>query len=43
LDYVKDIALAQVEAGADVLDINVGAPGVDEVALLPEVVKLVLD
>ena len=41
LDYVKDIALAQVAAGADVLDINVGAPGVDEVALLPEVVKLV--
>ena len=27
--------------GADVLDINVGVPGMDEVALLPEVVKLV--
>ena len=39
LGYVLELALAQVEAGADVLDVNVGAPGVDEVALLPEVVK----
>lgn len=28
-------AVAQVRAGADVLDVNVGAPGIDEVALLP--------
>ena len=34
-------ALRQVEAGADVLDINVGVPGEDEVVLLPEVIKVV--
>lgn len=32
---------AQVTAGAAVLDVNVGAAGVDEVRLLPEAVKLV--
>lgn len=40
-DYVRRLATAQVEAGAQVLDINVGVPGMDEVSLLPEVVKLV--
>ncbi|MGD8457060.1 MAG: dihydropteroate synthase [Anaerolineales bacterium] len=40
-DYVKDIAIKQVEAGADILDVNVGVPGEDEVGMLPEVVKLV--
>jgi 5-methyltetrahydrofolate--homocysteine methyltransferase len=40
-EYVKEIASKQVEAGADILDINVGVPGEDEVTLLPEVVKLV--
>ena len=39
--YVAELATRQVEAGADVLDINVGVPGLDEVALLPEVVRLV--
>lgn len=34
-------ASEQVEHGAPVLDINVGAPMVDEVALLPELVKTV--
>ncbi|WP_297567473.1 homocysteine S-methyltransferase family protein [uncultured Faecalibaculum sp.] len=32
-------ALEQVEAGAAILDLNVGAPGIDETALLPEAVK----
>ena len=32
-------AVSQVEAGAQVLDVNVGAPGVDEPALMPKVVK----
>jgi len=32
-------ALAQVEAGADVIDINVGAAGVDEVKTLPLAVR----
>jgi 5-methyltetrahydrofolate--homocysteine methyltransferase len=39
--YVHDLAAAQVAAGADVLDINVGVPGADDVALLPEIVKLI--
>jgi len=43
LDIVRQEALAQVEAGADVLDVNVGAAGVDEVALLPQAVKMVLE
>ena len=43
LDMVRREALAQVEAGADILDINVGTPAVDEVALLPEVVQLVME
>jgi 5-methyltetrahydrofolate--homocysteine methyltransferase len=32
-----------VAAGADILDVNVGAAGVDELALLPQAVKLVLE
>jgi len=40
-EYVKEIALKQVAAGADILDVNVGVPGVDEVELLPKVAKLV--
>ncbi len=43
LEIVRKEALAQVEAGADVLDINVGALGVDEVVLLPQVVQIVMD
>ncbi len=40
-EYVKEIALRQVAAGADILDVNVGVPGVDEVDLLPRVAKIV--
>ncbi len=43
LEIVRKEALAQVEAGADVLDINIGALGVDEVVLLPQVVQIVMD
>jgi 5-methyltetrahydrofolate--homocysteine methyltransferase len=43
LEIVRQEALAQIEAGADILDVNVGAAGVDEVALLPRAVKLVLE
>jgi 5-methyltetrahydrofolate--homocysteine methyltransferase len=43
LDIVRKEALAQVEAGADVLDVNVGAAGVDEVDLLPKAVRLVME
>jgi len=40
--YVRDLALKQVSMGADLLDVNVGVPGEDEVALLPEVCKVVM-
>ena len=39
LDYVLDLAVQQEDAGADILDVNVGYPGVDEAVLLPKVVK----
>lgn len=41
LDYILDVAVQQEEAGADILDVNVGFPGVDEVSMLPRVVKKV--
>ena len=40
-EYVRDLALKQVAAGADILDVNVGVPGLDEVAVLPEVARIV--
>ena len=39
MDYIVDVAIAQMDAGADILDVNVGYPGVDEAAMLPRVVK----
>ena len=39
LDYILDVAIQEADAGADILDVNVGCPGVDEAALLPRVVK----
>ncbi len=41
VEIVKDEALAQVAAGADVIDVNVGAAGVDQMALLPRAVEMV--
>jgi 5-methyltetrahydrofolate--homocysteine methyltransferase len=41
LERVKSDALAQVAAGAVVLDVNAGIPMVDEPALLAEIVELV--
>jgi 5-methyltetrahydrofolate--homocysteine methyltransferase len=43
LEVVRQEALSQVEAGAHILDVNVGAANVDEVDLLPKAVKLVLE
>ena len=37
-EYVLELAESQIKAGADVLDVNVGFPGVDDVRLLPETV-----
>ena len=34
----RDYAAAQAEAGADVLDVNVGAPGIDAAEVLPRLV-----
>lgn len=36
--YVLELAESQINAGAEVLDVNVGFPGVDDVKLLPETV-----
>ncbi|MFC2015186.1 dihydropteroate synthase [Chloroflexota bacterium] len=43
LDFVRREAIAQVEAGADIIDVNVGATGVDEVDLLPKAVQVVME
>jgi 5-methyltetrahydrofolate--homocysteine methyltransferase len=40
-DYIRDLATQQVAAGADILDINVGVPGMDDVALMTQVVRFV--
>ena len=39
MDYIVDMAIQQEDAGADILDVNVGYPGVDEAAMLPLVVR----
>ena len=41
LDYVRQLVENQVAWGADVLDVNVGVPGIDEVATVRQVVELV--
>lgn len=43
MELVRKEALAQVQAGADILDVNCGVPGVDEVALLPRMVQVVTE
>ena len=40
-DYVRQLVERQITWGADVLDVNVGVPGLDEVAMMPKVVALV--
>lgn len=42
-DLVRQDALAQVAAGAAVLDVNAGVPGVDEPALLQQVMRTVME
>ncbi len=41
--YMLELARTQIVAGADVLDVNVGYPGVDDEALLPEAVMALQD
>ena len=43
LSVVREEALAQVAAGADILDVNVGATGVDEITMLPQAVQAVVE
>lgn len=43
LGFICKEALAQVKAGADMLDVNVGLVDVDEVALLPQAVRAIMD
>lgn len=40
-DIVRQDAVAQVEAGAKILDVNVGIPGADEPALLVQAIRAV--
>ena len=39
MGYIVERGVEQQDAGADILDVNVGLPGIDEVELLPRVVK----
>lgn len=39
--YVIELAKNQIDAMADVLDVNVGFPGVDDIKLLPETVRMI--
>lgn len=39
-EFVLELAESQIRAGADVLDVNVGFPGVDDVKLLSETVRI---
>jgi 5-methyltetrahydrofolate--homocysteine methyltransferase len=42
-DVIREEAKTQVEAGADILDVNVVTSGVDEVVMLPKVVEVVIE
>ena len=42
-DYLRGEAISQTEAGADILDVNVGTPGIDEAAVLPQAVQAILE
>jgi len=43
LEIICKEALAQVQAGADIIDVNVNTFGVDEVTMLPQAVQAVMD
>jgi 5-methyltetrahydrofolate--homocysteine methyltransferase len=42
MDYVRELASKQIQGGADVLDVNVGVPGLDDVTVLSQVVQLLV-
>ena len=39
IDYILSQAIEQVHAGADILDVNVGLPGIDEKQMMVKVIK----
>lgn len=41
IDYILNQAIEQVHAGADILDVNVGLPGIDEKAMMIRTIKAV--
>jgi 5-methyltetrahydrofolate--homocysteine methyltransferase len=41
LEYVRQLAENQVAWGAEVLDINVGVPGIDEVTIVKQIVEMI--
>ncbi len=41
LNYIAERAIEQAEAGADILDVNVGLPGIDEAEMMVKVVKTI--
>ena len=41
MGYILKQAISQADAGAHILDVNVGAPGVDEKEVLPRVIKCI--
>jgi len=43
LEIVRKEALAQTQAGADIIDVNVGVFGIDEAAMLPKAVQAVME
>ncbi len=41
LNYIAERAIEQADAGADILDVNVGLPGIDEKEMMIKVVKTI--
>ena len=41
MDFIMNLAIQQADGGADILDINVGVPGIDERQMMKEVVQAV--
>jgi 5-methyltetrahydrofolate--homocysteine methyltransferase len=41
--YLLELAENQIRSGADILDVNIGFPGVDDVRLLPEAVIAIIN
>ncbi len=41
IDYILSQAVEQIHAGAEILDVNVGLPGIDEKAMMVEAVKAI--